>query len=337
MASVGSTERIPALDFSKGALVLIMVLYHWLNYFVSSEGFFYKYLRFLPPSFIFITGFLISQVYFSKYRITDRRLPGRLLLRGVKILGIFVLLNVGISLLAPNPSSGKSFLGNLSAESLIAIYLTGNFGAGKAAAFWVLVPISWLLILAACLAIASRFYRYVFQVACLGFLAFIILLDLNSLKSGNLELLTIGLLGACAGYVPIHKINNLLAHPYRLGLAYLCYILAITVWEVSFPLQIVGVFLSLALIYLVGKSSGESGRMQRSVIRLGKYSLFGYIAQIAILQLLHRSRLSENRAPWALGMSLVVAGALTILAVEVLDRARARATIVNRLYAAVFS
>lgn len=48
--------RIPALDFTKGALVLTMVLYHWLNYFVGVTGYYYRYLHFLTPSFIFITG-----------------------------------------------------------------------------------------------------------------------------------------------------------------------------------------------------------------------------------------------------------------------------------------
>src|ERR1700726_2047192 len=67
--NVKKQARISALDFTKGALVLIMVLYHWLNYFVASDGFFYRYLRFLTPSFIFIAGFLISNVYLSRYQV----------------------------------------------------------------------------------------------------------------------------------------------------------------------------------------------------------------------------------------------------------------------------
>src|SRR6185295_1822787 len=66
--SIAATERPgrnPALDFTKGALVLIMVLYHWLNYFVSADGFGYRYLRFITPSFIVITGFLVSHIYLS--------------------------------------------------------------------------------------------------------------------------------------------------------------------------------------------------------------------------------------------------------------------------------
>ena len=85
--STGRSRRIPALDFTKGALVLIMVLYHWLNYFVTADGSVYKYLRFLTPSFIFITGLLISHVYRTKYQAMSQRISRRLAVRGLKLLG----------------------------------------------------------------------------------------------------------------------------------------------------------------------------------------------------------------------------------------------------------
>src|SRR5439155_17798294 len=43
VATGRTTDRVPALDFTKGALVLFMVLYHWLNYFVSPQGEMYRY------------------------------------------------------------------------------------------------------------------------------------------------------------------------------------------------------------------------------------------------------------------------------------------------------
>src|SRR5579872_386052 len=61
-APVKDTNRVPALDFTKGALVLIMVLYHWMNYFIVLDWTYYRYLHFLTPSFIFITGFMISNI-----------------------------------------------------------------------------------------------------------------------------------------------------------------------------------------------------------------------------------------------------------------------------------
>src|ERR1051325_736043 len=59
--------RDAAIDFTKGTLVLFMVLYHWLNYFVGPQGHYYNYLRFLTPSFIFISGFMISRIQLSRY------------------------------------------------------------------------------------------------------------------------------------------------------------------------------------------------------------------------------------------------------------------------------
>src|SRR5262249_20409824 len=91
---VTNVARMTSVDFVKGALVLVMVLYHWLNYFVGLQWGGYRYLRFLTPSFIFITGFIVSYVYLSKYRYDDPLLRLRLWLRGLKLLGVFVVLNI---------------------------------------------------------------------------------------------------------------------------------------------------------------------------------------------------------------------------------------------------
>jgi peptidoglycan/LPS O-acetylase OafA/YrhL len=329
--SSGKPGRLSALDFTKGTLVLVMVLYHWLNYFVSAGGFFYVYLRFLPPSFICITGFLISRVYLSKYRIADVRLPRRLAVRGLKILGIFIFLNVAISLVI------RGSFNNFSIDALESIYVTGNMASGRVAAFYVLVPISYLLLLSAALLIACRYYQHMFNVVCVLCLLAVFALNLNGHKSTNLELLSIGFLGISIGCIPIDKLNRAFRHPYLLALAYLAYLLAITAWEVPYPLLIVGVLLTLMLIYLLGTVSGEVARVPRVLILLGKYSLFGYIAQIAILQFLRGSLPRGDLAAWISAVSFVVALALTIISVEAVDRARAKAPLVNRLYGAVFS
>src|SRR4029077_18017254 len=130
--------RIAALDFTKGTLVLFMVLYHWLNYFVSPEGDIYRYLRFLTPSFIFITGFLISNVYLARYHRADRRVPWRLVKRGVKLLVVFVCLNVAISLLLSDSANRRMLFGDLSLRNMMAVYVMGNVWVAensKAAAF----------------------------------------------------------------------------------------------------------------------------------------------------------------------------------------------------------
>jgi len=328
--------RIAALDFTKGALVLVMVLYHWLNYFVSPTGFFYVYLRFLPPSFICITGFLVSQVYLSKYRTSDSRLLRRLVVRGLKILAIFTFLNVAISSMIHRPD-GRRLILDFTGQALQSIYITGNMIGGRLVAFYILVPIGYLLLLCAGLLFACKYYRYTFHLATLLFLSTVLILSMNGYKSGNMELLTIGILGTSIGYIPIERIDKTLRQPYWYLLAYLGYLAAITVWDVPYPLLIPGVVLSLILLYMLGAMSGEDSRISRTIILLGKYSLFGYISQIAILQLLRRGFSSVESTEWSMGLALVLAAALTILSVEAVDRTRARIATVNRLYTAVFA
>lgn len=326
--------RISALDFTKGFLVLVMVLYHWLNYFFGPQGFYYVYLRFLPPSFICITGFLIAQVYLSKYRVTDARLPRRLATRGLKLLGVFVALNLLPSLLSSQAHT--KLLANFAPSTLLSIYVTGNFAGQRLAAFTILVPIAYLLILSAGLTIACRSYKYIFHVASALFLASTLGLSAVGENSGILELLTIGLIGISIGYISIDKINAFLRHPYILILAYGCYLVAITTWNTPYPLEVAGVCLTLLLIYGLGTISGDSRAIPRSINLLGKYSLLGYIAQIAVLQVLRAALRHVPLGPAKMVGTLVAAVGLTFLVVELTDRARARAPIANSIYVAIF-
>ena len=339
-ATVGKSHRNLALDFTKGALVLIMVLYHWLNYFVSPSGDMYKYLRFLTPSFICITGFLISSAYLSKYGAADPKLMKRLIQRGLKILGAFVVLNVAIRILFPTVLTWNSLFGRSSIANWLAIFITGNVavdGSSKVAAFYILVPISYLLMLSAGLVIVRRFYQHTFYAAFAVCLAGILILSWNGIESGNLELLAIGLLGVILGHIPVEKIDEFIRHPFLLAAAYLAYVSAITIWDVVYPLQIVGVCLSLMLIYLLGAGRGQPGTISRQVILLGKYSLFGYIVQIAILQFLRRGFQYVHLGSVVLEVSFFAAFALTIVMVVVLDRARAKSATVDGLYKAVLA
>ncbi len=334
-SAVGRTapRRITALDFTKGTLVLFMVLYHWLNYFTGLHGVIYRYLRFLPPSFIFISGFLISNAYLSKYDIADSKLPRRLTARGLKILGVFALLNVAISLLFTHFKYWEP-------SNLLAIIVTGKVliaGVGKAAAFYILVPIGYLLLLSASLVLMCRFYRYSFHLVCaLCFIA-IFVLHFFGLESPNLELLTVGLLGLILGYSRIEKINAFVRHPYALIAAYLAYTLFITWREPNYPLQVVGVCLTLMLLYLVGLSSNGPGIVRNQVILLGKYSLYGYIGQVAILQVMRRLLMHVNLGAALLTLSFIAALALTVISVDLVDGARLRSPAADRLYKSIFA
>lgn len=323
--------RILALDFTKGVLVLFMVIYHWMNYLVVADGSVYKYLRFLTPSFIFITGFLISHVYLSKYETSGMWIPKRLLLRGLKLLGIVLCLNIAQRTLLPRTFATR--LSEWSPGDIVVAYLTGT----ASVAFAVLVPIAYLLILSAGLLIVSRYYRHICHVACAVFVASAFLFELKGRNGGYLQILSIGVLGISVGYIHIDRINSFVKRRLAMASAYLAYLSAITLWGDIYVLQIVGVCLSLAVIYQLGLEDAEPNRVCKALILLGQYSLFAYIAQIVILQILQKSLGALGAGIAASGSALLVSAACTVLCVEVVDRARRRMTGFNKLYSAVFS
>jgi hypothetical protein len=338
-ASAPKTQRISALDFTKGTLVLIMVLYHWINYFVGPEWEYYRYLRFLTPSFIFVTGFMISNVYLSKYATDDPHLSKRLFIRGLKLLAVFLVLNLARIYIMPALGTGVVPQNLLDVRNMFIIFVSGNAPVvgGKLMSFSILVPISYLLMISGVLMLPFKFYRHTFHAVCAFFLMSIVVCGFVGVESPYLELITIGMIGVLSGFVPIAAINDFVRHPYMLAFAYVCYTVAITIWNVPFALQMVGVPLSLMVIYLVGISRSDDGKIRGEIVLLGKYSLFGYISQIAILQVLAASLRHANFGFLLLSVSFVAAFALTIISVEAVDRLRARVARIDKLYRTVFA
>src|SRR5262249_54990561 len=160
--------------------------------------------------------------------------------RGLKIFGVFALLNVAHVIASPG-SLGKMRAVHSSLKSLLAIYIVGsNLGGGadKTITFSILLPISYLLIISALLLFACRIYRHAFIVAGVLFLVAALVADNMGAQGVNLPLLSIGLLGVILGYVPIEKIDAVAKHPYWLAIGYAAYLAAITIWNVIFPLQL---------------------------------------------------------------------------------------------------
>jgi peptidoglycan/LPS O-acetylase OafA/YrhL len=118
---------------------------------------------------------------------------------------------------------------------------------------------------------------------------------------------------------------------------YLLYVAAITIWNVRFPLQVVGVCLSVMLIYTIGARWGTHGLPQRCVVELGKYSLFSYVTQIAALQLLRRGLRGADLTGAELLVPFALALAATILAVQLVVTVRARSAVADSLYRTVFA
>jgi len=194
-----------------------------------------------------------------------------------------------------------------------------------------------LLMVSGMLMIPYRVYKYTFHVAGAVLLSSIAVLAFAGIRSYNLEFIAIGLLGVLAGFAPTSMIDNIGRHPFGLAIAYLGYLTAITIWNVPFLLLVLGVLLNLSIIYLVGSGGNERSALRNEAILLGKYSLLGYISQVAILQILSAGINRLNLGVATLPVSFAAAFVLTILSVEVVDRARARSGKVDRVYKAVFA
>ena len=324
--------RNSALDFTKGFLVYLMVVYHWFNYFVGPQAGIYKYIRFLTPSFIFITGFIVANFYFVNYDIRDLRLPVRLAIRGLKIIAIFVVLNAMISALlraqgTVHPSMPQMFVSHFIGTTVPGV---------KDAAFPVLVPIGQLLLLSAAVVFVYRRSRYVVHTLCVIAFTAVILLRLSGIQNPNAELIAIGLLGMVLGMFPLPRLIGIVNRPVVLAVAYVLFDLAVWHWGEPYVLQVLGVCLNVAIIYLVGASGWAANWTGRVVVLVGKYSLFGYISQIAILQILRRVIGTSTFGMYRFAVSFILGFVLTTSFVMLLDAARRRSAPIDRCYKLVF-
>jgi peptidoglycan/LPS O-acetylase OafA/YrhL len=329
----GVGRRDASLDAVKGLLVLLMVLYHWLNYFVAVDGDIYRYIRFITPSFVFITGFLITHVYGARYAIDGRQVRGRLLLRGLKLLGLFTLLNLAANLVFNKNYNGADLGLSHFLDIAPAVYVAGD---GRGAAFEVLLPISYLLAAAPLLLRGARhrwFLPSVWGLCVVG----VYLLKSVQLRSANLELWTMGLLGMALGALGLASTSRVARPTVGWFGAYALYLAALNVFDVVYPVQIGAVVLNLMLLYMVARYLGDTGTVARTIIRLGQYSLFAYILHIAILQMLARAMPSPSSWSGVAPLALILALALTIASVEIAHVLRNRSTRLDRLYRVVFA
>jgi uncharacterized membrane protein len=322
-------SRIVALDMTKGVLVVFMVIYHSLNY--TTEYYLaFRYMAFLPPSFILIVGFLLSSVYSARYDVRDLRLHQRLIIRGVKLILLFTLLNATALIFRGPPLRNlELFFGHFP-----EIYLAG---AGRLAAFEILLPIGYLLVLAPVLILVDHASRFALPVFAVGFLAACAFLDANGRSSLNFSMLAAGVLGIVLGRVPLARLE-LLRHLWPIPLLIYGAVFSVaTATGQTYFLQILSACAALALIYGLNARFDAPSWPQQRLLRLGQYSLVSYIVQIAILQVL--VRLFGRPEPWSVEFFLLLFGTLALMTalIECVNRVRTRSAGVEAVYKAVFA
>jgi hypothetical protein len=329
-SATSASRRIDAIDWTKGALILFMVAYHAINY-SSFRPYAFLYLAFLPPSFILITGFLVSQVYTAKYDLRSWRPYARVAVRGFKLLLVFGALNLiaCIALRRGLVEGGWELL-----DRSEAIFLSGN---GRKGVFEVLLPIAYFLLLAPGLLWLHRQRKGLVMVAASAVPLLCWGLELGGFSFKNLELLSAGFLGFVLGLIPLKTIDQWVESWAPAVLVYLAYRLCSFYLGEPYVIQLFGAAGTLFLLYCIARHLGSVDWSGQRVVELGQYSLLGYLAQIALLQIVVRSLGGRPERWWGvLGVALLT----TLLLIGVIlatQWARRRLRLANALYKAVFA
>jgi hypothetical protein len=327
----GTTERIEAVDFTKGILVIFMVIYHSLNHY---RIFPYRYLPFVPPSFIMITGFIITQIYFPRYNLNINRMRKRLAVRSLKLFFIFSFLNLAALMIWPRYYNGISldYLDFL--EDWVPIYLIGN---PQMAAFDILLPISYTLFLSIFIPKLKLATPFIILSSAIGIFVASILIQYLGNPAYNLGLVGSGFIGMAIGLLPLTLINTFARSWIRIILLLLSYGICSFFYYYIPSMQTILTIIALGIIYTIGIKVNLKYIFQRQIILLGRYSLLSYIIQIAYLK-----SIFTLIKKWQVGKPniLIIIFLITLMtytSILILDYARPRFKYVDKFYKIIFA
>ena len=325
-------SRDLVLDFVKGILVVVMVIYHVMNIFSSASHEAFGYIRFVSGSFLFISGYIIALFYEPKYNMNKVAVTKRLVLRGFKLLLLFTALNMAINLTG---------VGNPNKAQLGVLHYFGNFiqvyGLGKSgvASFQILLPIAYLLTLAPLLLLLRRIKFILASVSLVA--AFC--LSYFEVDSVNVSLGIIGVIGLYTGmltsqYQASYAIKS---KPVILAGLVLSFFM-MGYLDRNILTYALGVMVVIKLFYDLGMGINLNATINRMAVVFGQYSLLCYIAQIVLLQFLS---LILYRPKWPLGIEVALLTLATCAILLVLcflvAFLRTRNRLVDKSYKLIFA
>jgi hypothetical protein len=326
-------KRDCAIDFVKGVLVEVMIVYHTMNYFVGAQSPVLKYLDFVSGGFIFITGYVISAFYTMKYKADPLRMYLRLFLRGGKIVLLFTFVNLAINLVFQKNYNNAELGVNKFIENLYPIYVLGY---KQIAAFEILLPIAYVLIISPLLLAVSRWRNLLLILISTMFLY----CSLTPSAPFNLLYLSIGLNGFALGllfksYLAGHASDTSYNRQF-ICLAVL-YFGLIALWERTFLSYALGVIAISCALYFIGCNLNYNTRVLRTVVLCGQYSLLAYLSQIIVLQGVFRLG-KYFGSPGLLPISaFIITNVVVIVICEGVALNRGKSQSLDRVYRTIFT
>ena len=289
------TERNNAIDFVKGFLVIAMTLGHTVMYFVDGRPLIMSYLFWPRHGFVFFAGVMCGTIYLDKFQKDKKSVVSKLFVRSLKIIGLFLGLNILIHLVLKQNYTGQNLNLNLILNNLEPIFLTGD---GRLMAFEILIPISYVLLLSLPILYFARFQYFLYFIV----VSMMCVSSLTGIKiPSNAYYSLFGAGGVCAGLICTSlksKLKNKLIG-LVVALILLLYFFVLIPGKVNVMgnpiISFIFVNVIIAAFYLAG-SLLESYRFRvRVIIKFGQYSLYLYLTQILFLQILYRLGMSKER------------------------------------------
>ncbi len=330
---IKKSDRSDTLDFTKGALVLFMVLYHGMNY-LGNLTLPHEYLKFLPPSFIFITGFIVTHIYLNRSEAGSSSLRRRIFVRSWKIWLLFTLLNMVALIAIGYNSFGFLELVTRYLGEWQAIYIKGS---NRKAVFEILLPISYVLLLSIPLIALHRLYPH-FIYACTAVTVILcIAADLLELSLFNAYMISAGLLGMAVGITSRESVQRASESVVCVLLTLGVYCVFNTIWPDAYATQIYATLAIVFAIYALARQLNPNRLLFRQVVLLGQYSLFSYIIQILILQVYFRFIAGRVHMQYFSYGIIIITALFVWGAVYVLGMMRDKNEMIDSLYRAVFA
>ena len=332
-----ATNSAPAvrdltLDVVKGALVVVMVVYHAMNIFSTAGPDEYAYVRFVSGSFILNVGIHRGEVRWSPIQSRlARHVPatGR--------AGIEAVDSVHAAKSADQPDGHReSRQGPTWYSTLYKLSFRGLRIRGAGVCLVPdLLPIAYLLVAAPALLMLGKLSKWVFVAS----FAMVVASSLFGIELINLGFAVLGAIGLSGG-----MLTNAMEKPFVMRGAWsiagclLASVLLMEYLSADPATYAMGTIVILKLLYDLGKAVGPGSRLARASILLGQYSLVCYIAQIIFMQALSRAL---SRPRWELGYEIIFIVFVTVVFLLVLSAGLAmlscRHRFVAKAYKLVFS
>jgi len=329
--TIKSIGRIDALDFTKGILVVFMVIYHSLN----SHGIFpYRYLPFVSLGFIMISGFFITNIYFPKYGLDIRGARSRFVVRSIKLLLIFTILNLAGRMAWPLYHYGITFEVADYFGSWIDIYLIGR---PYQVAFDVLLPISYTLFLSIFIPRSKSLTPYFIIVSAITIFFVSILMEYYMSTVYIISMISVGIIGIAFGLIPIQQINTFVIHPLILFSLLFIYGIGTIFLDIYYQTQIWLTLLALLIFYSAGVRFNLNKGFPKQISLLGQYSLISYILQIAYLKIMMSLLSKWNIEKPCIITTIFAITIITYSTIHILDHARPKYKYIDAFYKMVFA